>query len=147
MILQNSWRFLFLTCHRKINSLNFPTSIAYWENRIHIWALIFRSQNFLVLHMFLKYRYLENGNNFKKLREVFSQKERVHKNLFQFIHRYHIFGEPNASLSPIFQQFGQIFRAKVDLTGQVRVEKWIVYFTNTWERAGWTKSIDLLKKT
>ena len=61
--------------------------------------------------------------NFKKLREVLSQKKTIYKNLFHFIHKFHIVGEPNASLSPNFQQFGQMFRAKVGLTRQVIAEK------------------------
>ena len=61
--------------------------------------------------------------NFKKMREVVSPKKPIYKNLFHFIHRCLKFGEPNASMSPSFQQFGQIFRAKVDLTGQVTAEK------------------------
>ena len=73
--------------------------------------------------MFLKYRYLENGNEFQKLKRVFFSKKTIYKNLFQFIHKYHILGEPNESLSPSFQQFGQIFREKVDLIGQVTAEQ------------------------
>ena len=61
--------------------------------------------------------------NFENLREVFAHNKPIYKNAFQFMHRCHIFGEPNASLSPNFQQFGQMFRAKVDLTGQVTTEK------------------------
>ena len=60
--------------------------------------------------------------NFKKLREIFSHKTLIYKNLFHFIHICHRFGETNASLSPSFQQFGQIFRAKDDLTEQVAAE-------------------------
>ena len=88
--------------------------------------------------MFWKYRYLEKGSKFQETERGFAKKTPIYKNIFPFIHRCHIFGEPNASLSPSFVQFGQMFRAKVDLTGQVTIEKWRVYFTNTWERSGWS---------
>ena len=73
--------------------------------------------------MFLKYRSWENENEFQKPGRGFSPNKPIYKNLFHFIHRCHIFGEPNASLSPRFQQFGQIFRAKVDLTRQVTAKQ------------------------
>ena len=53
---------------------------------------------------------------FKKRRDFFSHNKPIYKNLFQFIHRCHIFGEPNPSLSPNFQQFCQIFGVKDDLS-------------------------------
>ena len=59
---------------------------------------------------------------FKKLREVSAHNKTIYKNLFQFIHRCHIFEGPNPYLSLSFQQFGQIFRAKDDLTEQVAIE-------------------------
>ena len=59
---------------------------------------------------------------FKKPREFFSQNKPIYKNLFHFIHRCHIFEGPNPSLSPSFQQFGQIFRANADLALQVVAE-------------------------
>ena len=34
----------------------------------------------------------------------------------------HIFEVPNPSLIPSFQQFGRMFREKVDLIGQVTIE-------------------------
>ena len=80
IILQNYWRFLFLTCYRTIKSLSFPTGISYSENWIHLWALIFGSQNFHVLHMFLKYKYLENGNEFQEIeRGVCSKNTNIKK--------------------------------------------------------------------
>ena len=75
---------------------------------------------------------------FKNPREVFAQNKPFYQNLFQFIHMCHIFEGTNPYMSPIFQQFGQIFRAKVDLTGQVIAEKWRVYFTKTTARSGWS---------
>ena len=69
--------------------------------------------------------------NFKNLGEVFSHKKPFYEKIFHFIHRCHIFGEPNASLSPNFQQFGQMFMAKVDRTWQVTAKKCVAYFTNT----------------
>ena len=53
--------------------------------------------------------------NFKKLIEVFAHNKPIYKNLFLFIHKCHIFEVTNPSLSPSFQQFSQIFRAKNDL--------------------------------
>ena len=61
--------------------------------------------------------------NLKKQRAIVSKKTPIYKKIFPFMHICHKFGEPNASLSPSFQQFGQMFREKVDLTGQVTVEK------------------------
>ena len=54
--------------------------------------------------------------NFKQLREIFAHNKPIYKNLFHFIHRCHIFEGPNPSLNPSFQQFGQIFREKDDLS-------------------------------
>ena len=72
--------------------------------------------------MFLKYRSQEDENEFPKIeRGFFSQKNNVQK-FVHFIHKCHIFEGTNPSLSPSFQQFGQIFRAKVDLIGQVAAE-------------------------
>ena len=63
--------FLFLTCQRTINSLIFSTGVTYWENQIHLWDLIFGSQNSPVWHMFLKYISRANENEFQKTERGF----------------------------------------------------------------------------
>ena len=112
IILQNAQRFLFLTGQRTITSLSFPIGIVDWENQIHLWDLIFGSQNFL---FDICFRNIDPGKikmNSKKMREVFFQNKPIYKNLFHFIPRCHRFEGKNPSLSPIFQHFGQTFRAK-----------------------------------
>ena len=59
--------------------------------------------------------------NFKKYRGFFAQKKPIYKNLFHFIHKSHIFGEPNPYLIPSFQQFGPIFVARDDLLVKVAI--------------------------
>ena len=109
IILQNSWSFFFLTCYRTINSLSFPTGISYWENQIHLWALMFGSQNFPVLHVFVKYIYMENGNEFQETERGFcSQKTNIQKILSFYTQVSHIWrtksiSEPQVSaVSPNF---------------------------------------------
>ena len=90
IILQNTQIF-FLTYQRTITSLSFPIGISYWENRIHLGALIFGSQNFPVSHMFLKYRSRENENEFKKHeRGFFSQQTSIKNPLLVYTHVSHI---------------------------------------------------------
>ena len=90
IIFKNYQRFVFLTCQRTIISLSFTTGISYWENQIHLWALIFRSQNFPALHMFLKYRSWENENNFQKLERGFcSQQNNIQKSLSVYTYVSH----------------------------------------------------------
>ena len=59
---------------------------------------------------------------FKKPRDIFAHKKPIYKNLFWFIQKCHRFEGTNPSLSPSFQQFGQIFRAKDDLREHVVAE-------------------------
>ena len=111
IILKNWMRILFLTHQITIIALIFPRGFTYLENRIHLWALLFRSHNFLVWNMFLKCISKENENEYQITERGFSHNKPFYNNLFQFIHRCHIFGEPNPSLSPCFQQSGPIFMA------------------------------------
>ena len=72
--------------------------------------------------MFLKYRSREDENEFQKTeRDFFSEQANIQKPL-SFLPRCHRFKGTNPSLSPSFQQFGQIFREKDDLTEEVAAE-------------------------
>ena len=78
IILRNGRRILLLTCQRTITSLNFPIGVIYWENQIHLWAIIFGSQNFPVWHMFLKCRSRANENESQRTeRGFFSQQTNI----------------------------------------------------------------------
>ena len=71
----NQKRFLYIGLFWAKPSLIFRTGVSYLENQIHLWALIFGSQNFPVWHMFLKYRSLENENEFQKNKRFFFSKQ------------------------------------------------------------------------
>ena len=75
IIFRNGRRFLLLTCQRTITSLIFPTGIIYWENWIHLWALIFGTQNFPVWHMFLKCRSRAYENESQRTKRGFFSKQ------------------------------------------------------------------------
>ena len=113
IILQNTQRFLFLTCQKTITSHSFPTSIAYWENRIHLWALIFGSQNFPVLHMFLKYRYRENENDFQKMREVLLTKNQCTKISFSLYTGVTDLKDQIHLLAPVFSSLAKFLGKKM----------------------------------
>ena len=59
--------------------------------------------------------------NLKELREVLAHNKPKKNNLSQFSYTCHIFGEPNPSLSPSFQQYGPIFVATDDLSIKVAI--------------------------
>ena len=91
----NRKRFLYIGLLWAKNNLSFPTGIVDWENWIRLWGLIFRSQNFPVLHMFLKYRYWENENEFQKSERSFCSQQT----------------NPQKPLS-VYTQVSQIWRTK-----------------------------------
>jgi hypothetical protein len=50
--------------------------------------------------------------NFWKPKEVFVGDGLIHKNLSQFLHNYHGFGDMKRSLDPIFQEFARFIFLK-----------------------------------
>ena len=70
--ISNNWeRLLLIIKQRTINYLQFLTGVTCLDNRIHLWALIFGSQNFPVWHMFLKYRCRANENESQRTERGF----------------------------------------------------------------------------
>ena len=104
----------FLAWERIITSLIFPTGISYWENQIHLWALIFGSQNLPVLHMFLTYRSRENENEFPKVERGFcSQQTNIKKTISFYTHVSHIWRTKYISEPQFFNSLAKFLGQKL----------------------------------
>ena len=112
-----------MTKKRTITSLSFPMGVTDWDNRVHLWALNYRSQNSSVWHMFLKYICRENENEsqitergFFSLKTIIQTPLSVFLNMFLFeryksISEQHIFRNFCIFLPP--HKFGFEIRKEV----------------------------------
>ena len=114
IILRNGQRIFFLIHKISIASLIFPIGVTYWENQIHLRALIFGSHIFLFWHMFVKCRSGENENGYQgNERGFFSEQTDAQNHLSIYIHLSWFKRYKTITTTPVFNSLAHFLWQKV----------------------------------